>query len=67
MSEVFAATDYDPEKFKPMDPRRIKRMCDLFERTGWTDAETGNRLAAAIICSRSFRKDARKSGSSDGS
>jgi hypothetical protein len=59
MGEVYAATHYDPEKFMPMDPRRIKRMCSLAEKLKWDDAETGNRIMGAIICSQASRKESR--------
>lgn len=60
MEEVYAATHYDRDKFKPMDPRRCKRMSNLVERTDWNSTETDNRLAGAFICSRDYRKEKRK-------
>lgn len=60
MGEAYAATHYDPDKFKPMDPRRTKRLCNLAERLGWDDAETANRIAGAFLCSASARKAVRK-------
>lgn len=60
IGEIYDATHYDVAKFKPMDPRRIKRLINIYDSTTWDDAETVNRLIGASICSANFRKNKRK-------
>lgn len=59
IGEIYAATASD-DKFKPMDPRRVKRLVNIFEHTIWNDAETVNRLLGASSCSRQYREDQRR-------
>jgi len=51
MLEAYAATHYDSKKFRPMNPRRIKRAIHLMDRTGWADSETINRITGAAVSS----------------
>ncbi len=60
IGEIYEATALRDENFKPMDPRRTKRLANIFEHTIWNDAETVNRLLGAASCSRHYRKDRRK-------
>ena len=59
IGEIYAATATRDEVFKPMDPRRTKRLANIFEHTIWNDAETVNRLLGAHSCSRRYRKERR--------
>ncbi|MAM39536.1 MAG: hypothetical protein CL949_13775 [Erythrobacter sp.] len=59
IGEIYVATAIRDEDFKPMDPRRTKRLANIFEHTIWNDAETVNRLLGAASCSRAYRKERR--------
>ena len=60
VGEIYDATTFDENRFRPMDPRRAKRLSYIMFSTCFNDAETMNRLAGAHMVSRSHRKANRK-------
>ena len=59
IGEIYAATAHD-DSFRPMDPRRVKRLAAIYDSTSWDDTETVNRLIGASECSREHRKEQRR-------
>lgn len=55
VEEAYAATSHDPAYFRPMDPRRVKRLAAIFESTSYNSTETLNRVVGAHCNSRDFR------------
>lgn len=56
VGEAYAATTYVESEFRPMDPRRSKRLIANYHRTSWFNTETLNRAFGAYLASRSFRR-----------
>lgn len=52
LPEIYAATSYEEDKFKPMDPRRTRRLL----RLDCDDTETINRGMAAMVISTDYRR-----------
>lgn len=59
VGETYQATPIDRGAFRPMDPRRLKRLLNTFSGTHWDTAETLNRAFGAHIASTDFRRSAR--------
>jgi hypothetical protein len=60
VGEIYMATTHDPQDFRPMDPRRVKRLAAIYQSTWWDCAETVNRLIRADECSRIHRSMMRR-------
>lgn len=60
IGEIYEATACDMSNYKPMNPRRVKRLSYIMEKTGWSCAETMTRLVSASFSSRQFRKEQRQ-------
>ena len=60
IGEIYAATAHDPAKFRPIDPRRVKRLASIYEFTSWDHAETANRAIGAHVESMAFREERRR-------
>lgn len=56
IGEAYAATSYDDTAFRPMDPRRAKRLLTSFQGTSWENTETLNRAFGAFLNSRQHRR-----------
>jgi hypothetical protein len=57
VGEMYAATDHDESRFRPMDRRRVKRAARIMDFTSYADStETLNRLISAEICSLGNRR-----------
>ena len=55
VSEAYAATHWDDAKFRPLDPRRVKRLASIMTGSRHDDTETLNRLAGAHAASCEHR------------